>query len=283
MDEGMTEWHRVNRHRPCEICNHTDWCTYCDTGSCCMRMESSRSMRNGGYFHPVSGSSPASPGYISPRSVSPYHVQPQHRNFNELIARWKSEKAGELEPYAALLGVGLQDLIDLDVCWAKEYRAFAYPMHNPDGETVGIRIRNNFHKWSVKGSRQGLFIPFAAAKRFDTSKVMIVEGPTDCAAGLALGFFTIGRPNNLVGNEMIVELLRQLPVKEVIVAYDNDEHVDSMGKRIRPGPFGAERLIKSLRRPVTRFVPPTKDLRSFLTSGGSRALLLSLTACTIRS
>jgi hypothetical protein len=149
-------------------------------------------------------------------------------------------------------------------------------MYKADGTIVGIRLRNESRKWSVFGGHQGLFIPFAAIRRMPVSPVMIVEGPTDTAAGLALGFFTIGRPNNLVGNEIIVELLNELQVvRDVIVCYDNDEHIDSLGKRIRPGPMGAERLIKCLRQRVTRFVPPTKDLRSFKNSGGSRELLLS--------
>jgi hypothetical protein len=197
--------------------------------------------------------------------------------------RWESHREGELESYAALLGVGQQDLRDLHVCYASEYKAFAFPMRHPDGTITGIRLRNEFRKWSVKGSHQGLFIPFMAVRRFPVHTVMVVEGPTDTAAGLALGFFTIGRPNNLVGNEMIAEVLNDLPVKDVIVCYDNDEHIDAMGKLIRPGPMGAERLIERLKHRVTRFVPPTKDLRSFLTSGGSRSLLLSTTSSTIRT
>jgi hypothetical protein len=113
---------------------------------------------------------------------------------------------------------------------------------------------------------------------------MIVEGPTDTAAGLSLGFFTIGRPNNLVGNEMVVAVLKELQiVKDVIVVYDNDEHIDSMGKRIRPGPIGAERLIKCLKQRVTRFVPPTKDLRSFKQSGGTSQLIHSMLGNTVRT
>jgi hypothetical protein len=65
---------------------------------------------------------------------------------------------------------------------------------------------------------------------------------------------------------MVVDVLGQLHTKDVIVAYDNDEHLDSTGRLIRPGPFGAERLI--VLSVGSRFVPPTKDLRSFLTSGG---------------
>ena len=274
------EWNRVNRHHPCEICNHADWCTYIDNGSCCMRVESPRPMHNGGWFH-GRGSSTTEHRIYNPKTA--VQLRPHAPDFDSLMNRWESHREGELESYAALLGVGQQDLRDLHVCYASEYKAFAFPMRHPDGTITGIRLRNEFRKWSVKGSHQGLFIPFMAVRRFPVHTVMVVEGPTDTAAGLALGFFTIGRPNNLVGNEMIAEVLNDLPVKDVIVCYDNDEHIDAMGKLIRPGPMGAERLIERLKHRVTRFVPPTKDLRSFLTSGGSRSLLLSTTSSTIRT
>jgi hypothetical protein len=250
-----------------------------------MRVESPRSMHNGGWFHALSDGagcfyhrSRSGPAEYKNKAVPVSSAQ-----LSSMITRWRREKAGELEPYAATLGVGRQDLDDLHVCWAPEYQAFAFPMCNADGEIVGIRLRNDVHKWSVRGGHQGLFIPFAAVGRFPLTTVMLVEGPTDTAAGLALGFFTIGKPNNLVGNEMVVAVLKQLPVKDVIVCYDNDEHIDSMGRLIRPGPFGAERLIRYLKCRVTRFVPPTKDLRSFLTSGGTRELLHSYTSTTIRT
>jgi hypothetical protein len=276
----MTEWQRVSRHRLCEICGKADWCTYTDNGSCCMRIESPRPMHNGGWFH-RNNSFPVTKG-VSSGAVA-VAAPKDGVNFDALITRWRKEKAGELQPYAATLGVRQQDLLDLGVAYAPEYKAFAFPMSNPQGEIVGVRLRNDFHKWSVKGGHQGLFIPWDAIKRFPIDRVMVVEGPTDTAAGLTLGFFTIGKPNNLVGNEMVVEVLRQLHPKEVIVVYDNDEKIDSMGKRIRPGPLGAERLIKCLRQHVTRFIPPTKDLRSFLNSGGTHELLLSITANMVRT
>ncbi len=274
----MNDWHRVGRNHPCEICNHTDWCTYVTDGACCMRVESPRPMHNGGWWH-RSGHLTA----VQPLAVKARPIAGPAPDFLTLITRWRNEKAGELEPYAAQLGVGKQDLIDLHVCWAKEYQAFAFPMYNPNGDIVGIRLRNDFRKWSVKGGHQGLFIPYAAVKRFPVHTVMIVEGPTDTAAGLALGFFTIGRANNLVGNEMVIQVLNELHPRDAIVCYDNDEHIDSMGKRIRPGPMGAERLIRLLKCRVTRFVPPTKDLRSFLTSGGDSDLINSLVGNTIRT
>lgn len=272
----MTEWHRVNRNHPCEICNHIDWCTFTDDGTCCMRIESPRSMHNGGWFH-LSGSVGHRRYTVTDKSTAALPAQ----DFAVLISRWQESGHEKLESYAALLGVSQQALDWLDVCWAPEYRAWAWPMHSPGGEIVGVRLRGDTMKWSVKGSHNGLFLSFKAKLPMDT--VLICEGASDCATGLTLGFFTIGRPSNLTGNEMIAEVLNQLPAKDVIVVFDNDEHVDSMGQRIRPGPFGAERLIKCLKHRVTRFVPPTKDLRSFIQSGGTRALIESIIATTVRT
>lgn len=277
-----TQWNRVNGRNPCRICGKSDWCTYTLDGACCMRIESDRSMRNGGWFHSFTGGSST----IEQRAYNPpMAVQLRSRppDFSKLIAKWQDQKAGELESLAATLGVEQWSLKDLNVCWAKEYDAFAFPMYDPGGNIVGIRLRNSQRKWAVVGSKQGLFLPFGAVNRWGAEVVLIVEGPTDTAAGLSLGFFTIGRANNLTGAEMVVATLEQLPVKEVVVCYDNDEHLDSTGKRIRPGPVGAERLIKSLKYPVTRFVPPTKDLRSYLTSGGTRKMLLSTIGNTVRT
>jgi hypothetical protein len=245
-----------------------------------MRIESPRPLKNGGWLHgarsskaeqslykrQVAGSTPAAP-----------------IDFRKLINRWRKEKAGELEPLAATLGVQKEDLIDLHTCWAPEYRAFAFPMSNADGDVVGIRLRNDQFKWSVKGSHQGLFIPFSAVGRFPLDLIIITEGPTDTAAALALGFFAIGRPACRGCEQMVVDVLRQLPVKEVVICYDNDEHIDKMGKRIRPGPKGAEDLARQIPFRCSRFVPPTKDLREFLTLGGTRELLLSCVDTSIRT
>lgn len=237
-------------------------------------------MHNGGWLHGAR-SSTAEPSLYKRQMTGSSPAAPI--DFQKLIDRWRTEKTGELEPYAATLGVQKEDLVDLNVCWAPEYRAFAFPMFAPDGQIVGIRLRNEQFKWSVKGSHPGLFIPFNAIGRVPLDLILVTEGPTDTAAGLTLGFFCIGRPTCRGCEAMVVEVLRQLPVKEVVICYDNDEHIDKRGKRIRPGPKGAEDLARQIPFRVTRIVPPTKDLREFLTIGGTRDLLLSLIKSTVRT
>jgi hypothetical protein len=274
MIDSKVEWHRVNRHRTCEICDHADWCTYSDLGACCMRIESQRPMRNGGWLHLARSSKVEQPLYK--RQVAGSTPAAPTVDFKKLIDRWRKEKAGELEPFAATLGVHQQDLVDLHACWAPDYHAFAFPMFAADGSVVGIRLRNEQFKWSVKGSHPGLFIPFSAVRRVPLDMVLITEGPTDTAAALAIGCFAIGRPSCRGCEEMIVDVLRQIGVREIVVVYDNDEHIDKRGRKIRPGPEGAERLARVIPFRVSGFVPPTKDLREFVTIGGTRELLLSV-------
>lgn len=46
-------WSRVDRDEPCDVCGKPDWCTRADDGSaaCCMRVESERPLKNGGWLH----------------------------------------------------------------------------------------------------------------------------------------------------------------------------------------------------------------------------------------
>jgi hypothetical protein len=275
------QWFRVNRDRHCVVCDHDDWCTYSDLGACCMRVESSKPMRNGGWLHGAGSSTAEQSPYK--RQMTGSSPAPPIVDFGKLIDRWRKEKAGELEPLAATLGVKQRDLVDLHACWAPDYHAFAFPMFNADGNVVGIRLRNEQFKWSVKGSHPGLFIPFNAINRVSMTQILITEGPTDTASALTLGFFAIGRPACRGCEQMVVDVLKQLRVTEIVIVYDNDEHLDKTGRRIRPGPRGAEELALKIPFRCSRFVPPTKDLREFLTLGGTRELLLSCVDTCIRT
>lgn len=50
-------WCRVSRHHPCPICGKIDWCTYSAGGNTvgCMRVQSPRRLKNGGWLHYLSG------------------------------------------------------------------------------------------------------------------------------------------------------------------------------------------------------------------------------------
>jgi len=46
-------WNRVSRRTPCPVCSRPDWCGVSTDGmvACCMRVESGRALRNGGWLH----------------------------------------------------------------------------------------------------------------------------------------------------------------------------------------------------------------------------------------
>src|SRR5262249_14454428 len=46
-------WTRATKAFRCAVCDHPDWCTYCNElqSWCCMRVQSMRPAKNGGWWH----------------------------------------------------------------------------------------------------------------------------------------------------------------------------------------------------------------------------------------
>lgn len=92
--------------------------------------------------------------------------------------------------------------------------------------------------------------------------VLVVEGMSDVAAAMGLGFTGIGRPSNLGGLAIVAELVRGRPM---IVVGENDQKSD--GKW--PGRDGMMAAFETARKgtPDAKMImpPPTvKDLRSWV-------------------
>lgn len=90
--------------------------------------------------------------------------------------------------------------------------------------------------------------------------VLVTEGASDTAAGMDLGFVTVGRTNALCGIKELTELLRG---RKVIVVGDNDS--DS-AKQV--GQKGMAKVAASLQKPCTEVIkilppPEYKDLRKW--------------------
>jgi len=95
--------------------------------------------------------------------------------------------------------------------------------------------------------------------------VLVVEGASDAAAAMDLGFIVVGRPSNLACMDMLCDLLRN---REVLVMGENDEL--NPVSRTRPGEEGmiaAYQMIKRVTTRVGMFMPPAhvKDLRNWRT------------------
>lgn len=258
----MSDWQRVSSKDRCLQCKKGDWCTYFidDKGlvwSCCMRTQSSMAMRNGGWLHRPDG---AVGGLAMPiqRPQKPI-VKPLA--FGSMITKWHSHTTDLMrQRFADSIGVSQDSLNRMGAVFSNDDNAWAFPMRDENSVLIGIRFRNESgSKWAVTTSRNGLFIPRGCNFK-DT--LYIVEGPTDCAAACTLGWNAIGRPNCSANEDMIIRFINQSRARRVVIVPD----VDEAGLR------GADSLASRLTVPNKQFLPPAKDLREYVHSGGSALL-----------
>jgi hypothetical protein len=249
-------WTRATKSFRCAVCNHPDWCTYAVERQmwCCMRVESSRPAKNGGFWHSLG----EKPTFI-PR---PAPAAPEI-NAAEMMDDFQSNTTPVmLARHAASLGVSTDSLTATGCAWAAPHGAWAWPMVSGVGKCVGIRLRaEDGRKWSVRGGHEGIFVP-----RGGSRTAYIVEGPTDTCAALTLGLWAIGRPSCRGSVAHTQVAINRLHIQRAILVSDNDG----------PGIDGAKALAGDLQIPVAAMLLPAKDLRQFLAYGGTRCLLDSL-------
>jgi DNA primase len=142
-------------------------------------------------------------------------------------------------------------------------------MTDAAGKLQGIRLRSaSGFKYSVSGSRQGLFIPSDLPA---TELLLIGEGPTDTAALLDFGFSAVGRPSCTGGVRLLVELVRQRRRADVVIVADGDA----------PGQRGAGNLAAALLAyslAVRIITPPDgiKDAREWKRRGATAGDVLAI-------
>jgi hypothetical protein len=220
-----------------------------------MRTESERRLGNGGWLHrlgrdllggPVKTVAAPPKQYLSPSKLG------------DTWARWADLTTDEqVAGLAGRLGVTAVALRALGACWAWPHEAWGFPMFDGDGQFAGMRLRSDEgEKWALRGSRPGIFIPDSVPQ----GETLVVEGPTDAAAAVSIGFFAIGRPSCTGGAWEIAAFCRRRAVKRVTVVADNDG----------PGISGARMLCRELGVPARLVVLPTKDLREWVQHGATR-------------
>jgi 5S rRNA maturation endonuclease (ribonuclease M5) len=152
--------------------------------------------------------------------------------------------------------------------------AFTFPMWTGFSKLCGIRIRDlNGNKWSVTGSKNGLFIPTVLTGQ---SPLIICEGATDAASLTAMEFDTIGRFSCSGGLEDIKIFLKKYPYKKVVIMSDNDvAHYRQNGDVYFPGQEGAAKLSEQLGG-LQVIKPPFKDVRAWYNKGCTRQDVLDL-------
>jgi len=100
-----------------------------------------------------------------------------------------------------------------------------------------------------------------------TDRVVIVEGASDVAAAFDLGMTAIGKPNNKLGSQVVMSLVRGRPV---LVMGENDKKDEQHW----PGRDGMittfTQLVQGNVPNVTMLMPPIKDLREWKKGGLTR-------------
>ena len=258
MNDG---WIRVTARKPCAVCDRGDWCTVSvETGAtCCMRVQSARPARNGGWLHGGTG-----PAELPARTGAACGASYEAPEFNAMLW-WQTVRHvvtwERMEVWADRLGLPIGALDVMGACVLGEMLAF--PMYDGHGAVCGIRTRKpDGAKRAVTGSRAGVFMA-----EFTGAPVVICEGPTDAAAAFALGFDVIGRPSCTGSERHVVDTCRRISAARVTLCADTDG----------PGIAGARRLADVLRaaRVLVRMVTPYghKDLRDWFKAGATRDMV----------
>ncbi|MFZ1933323.1 MAG: toprim domain-containing protein [Thermoguttaceae bacterium] len=264
-------WQRVSKRRPCPVCDKPDWCMYVGpedspTAAICARTESAKRCGEGGWLHVLRNDGPTWAPWRRSIQVAVRKMNAATAtDFTDLTtAAWAAAPPMAVERLAGSLGVSVSSLNRLDIGWLGNRRAWCFPMRDADGKVLGVRLRYpNNRKLSVKGGKEGLFIPVG----IDTHGLLLIaEGPTDTAALLDLGFSVVGRPSCTGGVKLLVELVRTLKPSGVVIVADTDA----------PGQRGAETLAAVLvayAASVRIIAPPlgVKDAREWRRSGATAA------------
>jgi 5S rRNA maturation endonuclease (ribonuclease M5) len=252
---------RVSRENRCPICGKSDWCMIGDAYVLCMRVVSDKpkTLQGGetGWLHARTNLSDFKPEHKE--------VERPILNVERTLSTWRSQRSTQrLAELSVTLGVTVSSLEDLGVVHAPYHQTWAFPMRTGDNQYCGIRLRNiKGEKWAERGSHQGLFIPQCEPQR----QVMIVEGPTDCAAALTLGYYAVGRPSCSGGVDHLRAFVARNKISRVLIVSDLDD----------PGLRGARSLQELLPVASAILVCPAKDMRTFVNHGGDREMIEAMT------
>lgn len=267
----LSDFRRVSRSRRCPICDRADWCLLSREGgkdpiqAICPRIESPTRFGEAGWLHQLRE------GLTErrDRGIELPVVPKDHRLEAERLAC-----SANLDPWAAALGLPPGVLRRLLVgTGADAHGTFSsWPQFDPHLRVVGISLRRkNGSKRLRSGDRSGLHVPLDLPLSLSGERVLVVEGGSDCAAGLALGLWSIGRHSVLSGFGEILRLLRsRRPACITVVAHrDPDERGLCASQRL------AARL-RSICPQVGVVLPPLgiKDLRAWTTAGAAVADVL---------
>lgn len=268
----VSQWVRVSPKEPCPICGKGDWCGLSQdrTTACCMRIQdgSHGHARNGGWIHKIRDRPPIPTRRLPPPDDSKLRPPPTI----DAPAIWERCRESAIDAtgdYAVALGLPPLALWEMGAGIDPQGN-LAFPMRDGDLNVVGIRLRNSkAKKWAVKGSKAGVFTPtrYRPDDWGNAGRAVVVEGPTDAAAVLALGLIPIGRPSCLGCEQTLIDAARTMGAAALTVVADNDG----------PGVMGARRLCVSLSAAGVRHRLVTaggyKDMREWVKAGTTREIV----------
>jgi hypothetical protein len=242
----------------------------------CMRVESPRPCKGGGYFH---GMGDRDGGGVPRANLPPVAntAKADHRQMARIDHDCRrAVDPAKLRELAAHLGLSTHSLKAIGVGYFEQWRCWTFPMRDAQRRICGLRTRHaDGAKRCITGSVTGCFIPPWRG----VGPVFLVEGPTDMAALCDCKVDGIGRPSAMGGREIIVELVRG---RDVLVVADRDAPRQTPDGRIwYPGRDGALALLGDLRQAginarVTYPGGGHKDVRAWRRAGASTRDLIGL-------
>jgi phage/plasmid primase-like uncharacterized protein len=266
-------WRRCTPSTPCPVCGARGWCGVTSEGRvCCMAeakghpdrmdMVGYRRLRvdgNGGvHFWPAGQPVQKNKGDKSIKKVHPTTI-----NWTRLHHKF----IAALDPHLAWLCDHLEvdeaAVCAMQVGWSVGHFAFTFPMRDSSGKIVGFRLRKrDGQKYSIRGSREGLFIP--SPVKGPDELIVISEGPSDTMHLHSQGYHTIGRPSCRGATQHAVDYCQEHPV---VVVSDRDS----------PGRIGAADLAGHLVKvcPTVKIIEPLKgkDAREWIVSGATKDVI----------
>jgi len=170
-----------------------------------------------------------------------------------------------LQTFANKIGVSIKALQSIGI--GHDDEAWTFPEYDASGSVIGIARRfDDGKKMMVVGSSRGL--TYSPQSITESSPLLIVEGQSDTAAGIDLGFTTIGRPSAMGGLAFLATIASG---RDVIVIGEND----NAGRE--GANMAAVGLIDTAKSVHTIFPPEAiKDLRAWKHAGVTREEILTV-------
>jgi SAM-dependent methyltransferase len=188
-------------------------------------------------------------------------------DYSAMAARFAAagEKIGAADRLAADLGVLAAPLRRFGCGWSFADQCWTFPLFTPDLCRVAgiVRRYRDGGKFLFSGHKAGLYAPADLPSDLSAHTLLICEGASDGAAGLDMGYWSVGRFNCQHGAALLVRLIRdRRPARVVVVADTGNDHECR----------GAESLASTLsayHRDVRLIAPLAKDLRAWRLVGAT--------------